>query len=207
MAQTSPGYFQSGHPANNKVRPKVDQWYKNTYPGKIDLSSGQSARGNGGMQADDRRQVDAHINAGSGTRAKAVAAYDPDVLLPSAGDATRAPDLTKRLETHGRDRDWTPGEVENFKDQFGSLDGREQESYLRMLEGDVLSASEGMDGVSVGIGTDHLIGGSGDDTFEESDDRHSGKSESELGVPNGPDEFDTATEGMDWQPPKQLDPS
>ncbi|WP_052716546.1 colicin E3/pyocin S6 family cytotoxin [Magnetospira sp. QH-2] len=143
MAQTSPGYFQSGHPANNKVRPKVDRWYKNTYPGKIDLSSGQSARGGGGMQADDRRQVDAHINAGSGTRAKAVAAYDPDVLLPSAGDSTRAPDLTKRLETLGRDRDWTPGEIEDFKDQFDALDGREQESYLRMLEGDAGPVQEG----------------------------------------------------------------
>ncbi|CCQ74801.1 protein of unknown function [Magnetospira sp. QH-2] len=37
-----------------------------------------------------------------------MAPYDPAILLPSAGDATRAPDLTKRLETHGRDRDWTP---------------------------------------------------------------------------------------------------
>ncbi|CCQ72631.1 hypothetical protein [Magnetospira sp. QH-2] len=187
MAQTSPGYFQSGHPANNKVRPKVDQWYKNTYPGKIDLSSGQSARGNGGMQADDRRQVDAHINAGSGTRAKAVAAYDPDVLLPSAGDASRAPDLTKRLEVHGRDRDWTPGEIEDFKDQFDALDGRDQEAYLRMLEGEVPSASEEMNGVSGGSGTDHLVGGGGDDTLEELGDQKPRKSESELGVPPGPD--------------------
>ncbi|CCQ74753.1 hypothetical protein [Magnetospira sp. QH-2] len=44
MAQTSPGYFQSGHPANNKIRPKVDQWYKNTFQGTMDLSSGQTAR-------------------------------------------------------------------------------------------------------------------------------------------------------------------
>ncbi|CCQ74812.1 transglycosylase SLT domain-containing protein [Magnetospira sp. QH-2] len=167
MAQTSPGYFQSGHPANNKVRPKVDQWYKNTYPGKIDLSSGQSARGGGGMQADDRRQVDAHINAGSGTRAKAVAPYDPEILVPSAGDASRAPDLTKRLEAHGQDRDWTPGEIEDFKDQFDALDGRDQEAYLRFLEGDAGSnrGTVSMDEVSGGSGTNHLIGGSGEDTF------------------------------------------
>ncbi|CCQ74810.1 hypothetical protein [Magnetospira sp. QH-2] len=144
----------------------MDQWYKNTYPGKIDLSSGQSARGGGGMQADDRRQVDAHINAGSGTWAKAVAPYDPAILLPSAGDATRAPDLTKRLETHGQDRDWTPGEIEDFKDQFDALDRQDQESYLRFLEGEVQQVSNGSDTLVGGSGSDRLLDGSGRENFK-----------------------------------------
>ncbi|WP_460019117.1 glycosyl hydrolase 108 family protein [Magnetospira thiophila] len=81
--KTSPSSFQSGHPGNATARPKLDQWFKNTFPGTVDLASGQSASGTSFFHPDDRKQIDAGINAGLGARAKAGM---PETLTGDAGD-------------------------------------------------------------------------------------------------------------------------
>ncbi|GAB6052285.1 hypothetical protein JCM17960_11050 [Magnetospira thiophila] len=64
--KTSPSSFQSGHPGNATARPKLDQWFKNTFPGTVDLASGQSASGTSFFHPDDRKQIDAGMGGDAG---------------------------------------------------------------------------------------------------------------------------------------------
>ncbi|CCQ72317.1 hypothetical protein [Magnetospira sp. QH-2] len=83
---TAPGYFKDGHPKNDIVRPKVDQWFKNTFPGTVDLSGGQSARAVADSDPDSRRKVDDHINAGKGLRPAATGAVGDTLQGSVQGD-------------------------------------------------------------------------------------------------------------------------
>ncbi|GAB6053942.1 hypothetical protein JCM17960_27620 [Magnetospira thiophila] len=87
--KASPSSFRSGRPGNATARPKLDQWFKNTFPGTVDLASGQSASGTSFFHPDDRKQIDAGINAGLGARVKAgmpTPASQPQTNGPSMGD-------------------------------------------------------------------------------------------------------------------------
>ncbi|WP_046022741.1 hypothetical protein [Magnetospira sp. QH-2] len=99
---TAPGYFKDGHPKNDIVRPKVDQWFKNTFPGTVDLSGGQSAKAVADSDPDSRRKVDDHINAGKGLRPAATGAAGDTIQGSVQGDligGSGADDLSGGRET------------------------------------------------------------------------------------------------------------
>ncbi len=142
---TSPGYFKPGDPDNGNIRPKVDTWFRDTFPGQTDLSGGQKAEGRAFSSPEARREVDAHINKGWGKR----------------------PEATKRTLPH-----------------------REGEGRARNLPYDPETDTARAYNAIGNPGS----GGPGDAVprFE----KPARKSEAELGVPQGPDEFDVATQGM-----------
>ncbi|CCQ72309.1 colicin E3/pyocin S6 family cytotoxin [Magnetospira sp. QH-2] len=126
---TAPGYFKDGHPKNDILRPKVDQWFKNTFPGTVDLSGGQSAKAVADSDPDSRRKVDDHINAGKGLRPAATGAagavYDDSNPPTFAETIKRQTGYDVAPAVHRPDRD--------PQVQVHQAGGRERKKALREM--------------------------------------------------------------------------